>query len=104
MTYPLLLAIERDAAHGARLVAEVITNMATDDEGDDDASAARDAEIAARHRAIAERIVASGALADARRTASERIAQAIASLAPIADGPARQALVTVALATDSRER
>ncbi len=100
LTYPLLLALERDDRL-APLVAEAIADRPGDDGGDGDLA---DAMTAARHRAITERIVGSGALADARRTASERIARAIAALAPIADGPARQALITVALATDSRER
>ncbi|HTM21423.1 MAG TPA: hypothetical protein VL172_12975, partial [Kofleriaceae bacterium] len=45
----------------------------------------------------------TGALADARRLADDRIAAAIAALDPIAAGPARAALITVAEATAQRE-
>ncbi len=112
LTYPLLLALEREPAL-AGLVAEAIAAEEADDgdDGDDAGDAAdpvgragRDEAQGRRHRAITEHIVATGALADARRAASDRIARAIAALAPIDDGPARQALVTVALATDGRER
>lgn len=95
LTYPLLLALEREP----RLAAVVAEAVAAEEAEDGDAAAQT-----LRHRAIADRIVASGALAEARRAASERIARAIAALAPIADGPAKQALITVAMATDGRER
>lgn len=94
LTYPLLLALEREARLPA-LVAEAIA--ASEDDGDGDAQVAR-------HRAISELVVGSGAVADARRTASERIEAGVTALAPLAEGPARQALVTVALATEGRER
>ena len=106
LTYPLLLALDRDARL-APLVAEAIAAEETDGHGDGDGDGdggAAEQALAARHRAIAELIVGCGALADARTAASERIGRAIAALAPIADGPARHALVTVALATDGRER
>ena len=99
LTYPLLLALERDRELTA-VVEEAIA-------AEDDDATADGADGGARdhlHRAIAERIVGCGAVTDARRDASERIGNAIAALAPIGDGPARQALVTVALATDGRER
>jgi octaprenyl-diphosphate synthase len=99
LTYPLLLAIEREP-QVAPLVADAIA-MADDGDADGDGDSPA---LTARHRAITELIISSGALADARRAASERIADAIAALAPLADGPAKQALVTVAMATDSRER
>jgi octaprenyl-diphosphate synthase len=108
LTYPLLLALDREP--GLRAIVE--DALAAEDDGDrrgddrdGDGSDGTDGAAAdARQRAIGERIVACGAVADARRAASERIGRAIAALAPIADGPARQALITVALATDGRER
>jgi octaprenyl-diphosphate synthase len=93
LTYPLLLALEREPGLAA-LAREAIADE--DDGGGDDARRLQ--------ALIGARIVACGAVADARRIASARIAAAVAALAPIADGPARQALVTVALATEGRER
>ena len=62
------------------------------------------AEQVSRHRAIAERIHGCGALADARRAATDRIAKAVASLASIPEGPGKAALTTVAEATATREK
>lgn len=92
LTYPVLLGLERDPALAA-LVGEAIARA------DDGA-----AEQVGRHRAIAERIHACGALADARRAAAERIGKAVASLAGVPDGPGKAALITVAEATAPRER
>lgn len=92
LTYPVLLGLERDPALAA-LVGEAIARA------DDGA-----AEQVGRHRAIAERIHACGALADARRAAAERIGKAVASLAGVPDGPGKAALITVAEATATRER
>ncbi len=102
LTYPLLLALEREP----RLPPLVAEAIAMADDGDDDGAPAQIAAdlLTARHRAITELVTSSGALAEARRTASERIAAAVAALAPLDDGPAKQALITVALATDGRER
>jgi octaprenyl-diphosphate synthase len=92
LTYPVLLGLERDPALEV-LVGEAIA-------GADDAIA----EQVARHRAIAERIHSSGALAEARRAATERITRAVAALASLPDGPGKAALTTVAEATATREK
>jgi octaprenyl-diphosphate synthase len=92
LTYPLLLALEREPT---------LETMVGD------AIAAADTplvEQAPRHRAIAEVIAATGALADARRTAAERIARAIGSLSAVPDGEGRRSLITVAEATASRQQ
>ena len=92
LTYPLLLALAREPKLEA-LVAEAIALA--------DVPAA---EQAPRHRAIAEVIAGTGALADARRAATDRIARAIAALAPVPDGAGKTALITVAEATASRQK
>ncbi len=92
LTYPVLLGLERDPALAA-LIEEAI-------EGTD----APAVEQVVRHRAIAERIHGSGALADARRTAGERVARAVAALVAIPDGPGKVALITVAEAMATREK
>ncbi len=92
LTYPVLLGLERDPALAA-LIGEAI-----------DAVDAPTAEQVVRHRVIGERIHACGALADARRTAGERIARAVAALVAVPDGPGKAALTTVAEATATRER
>ena len=92
LTLPLLLALPRDRELYA-LVADAIA--------DDDA----ELEVQRRrHLAIAARVTATGALAEARAQAGARIARAIDALTVLPDGPARAALVTVAEATASRER
>jgi octaprenyl-diphosphate synthase len=86
LTYPLLLAMEREPGFAA-VVARVIA----------DESGRGHAEVTAGlHR--------TGALVEARRLARARIDSAVAALAPIPDGPARDALVTVAEATALREK
>ncbi len=92
LTYPILLGLERDPSLEA-LVAEAIARA--------DAPAG---EQIAQHRAIAERIHGSGALAEARRAASERIARAVAALAVVPEGAGKAALTTVAEATATREK
>jgi octaprenyl-diphosphate synthase len=93
LTYPVLLGLERDPSLET-LVAEAIDGAETGEAG----------EQVARHRAIAERIHGCGALADARRAATDRIGRAVAALAAVPEGPARAALVTVAEATATREK
>lgn len=92
LTYPVLLGLERDATL-ATLVGEAIAGAESPV-----------AEQVARHRAIAERIHGCGALADARRAATDRIGRAVASLAAIPEGPGKAALTTVAEATATREK
>ncbi len=94
LTYPVLLGLERDPALAA-LVTEAIEHA-----GDTDTLA----DQVARHRAIADRIHGSGALADARRAASEHIGRAVASLSVVPDGAGKSALITVAEATATREK
>ena len=86
LTYPLLLAMERDPAF-----AQVIERAIADD-GE------------RVHAEVVAGLGRTGALVEARRLARARIDAAIAALAPLADGPARTALVTVAEATALREK
>jgi octaprenyl-diphosphate synthase len=92
LTYPVLLGLERDPALEA-LVAEAIERA--------DAPAG---ELVAQHRAIAERIHGCGALADARRAATDRIGRAVTALAVVPEGAGKAALTTVAEATATREK
>lgn len=92
LTYPVLLGLARDPALEA-LVGEAIA----------DADAPAAAQIT-RHRAIAERIHGSGALADARKAAADRINRAVAALSAVPEGPGKAALTTVAEATATREK
>ncbi len=92
LTYPLLLALDREPGLEA-MVAGAIA-----------AADAPVAEQAPLHRAIADIITSTGALADARRAATERIARAIAALTPVPEGDGKMALITVAEATASRQK
>jgi octaprenyl-diphosphate synthase len=84
LTYPLLVALDREPA-----VEALVRRALDDDDGFDAVQAA---------------LVRTGALAEARRLARARIDTAIAALAPLSDGPAKAALVTVAEATALREK
>lgn len=91
MTYPLLVAMSRDDALRAVL--------------EDHVAAGGDADLPAGARAVvAASLERTGALADSRALARERIARGIACLDALDDGPARTALITVAEATALRER
>lgn len=94
LTLPLLLAMDRDPGLHA-LVAEVIATV--DDDSDNSSLALLGPKIGAR-------IEATGALAEARATANQRIARAIAALDVLPVGPGKAALVTVAEATATREK
>jgi octaprenyl-diphosphate synthase len=88
MTYPLILALERDRAMEP-LLRSVIAGETSD--GDD-----------ARFALIVEVLERSGALADCRALADAHAAEAIAALRALPAGRATDALVTVADATVSR--
>lgn len=91
LTYPLIVALDREPALG-RVVAELVAEA--------DASGRLDGGACAE---VAAAMVRTGALAATRRLAEDRVEAAITALAPIADGAARRALVTVAEATLLRE-
>jgi octaprenyl-diphosphate synthase len=91
LTYPLLIAIEREPALAA-IVAELAGEATTGGALSRD----RAAELVAGLRR-------TGALDATRRLAEERVAAAIAALSSLPAGPARDALVTVAEATLLRE-
>lgn len=89
MTYPLILALERDRSTEPLLREVLATSEASD------ADHARFAEIV--------RVLEScGALADCRALAESHAAKAIAMLDSLPAGRATDALVTVAEATVSR--
>ncbi|MDQ3036708.1 MAG: polyprenyl synthetase family protein [Myxococcota bacterium] len=87
MTYPLILAMERDAATEPLLRAVI-----DGDEGDE----------AARFAQIAKVLERSGALADCRTLAETHAARAVDALAALPQGRAIDSLVTVAEATVAR--
>jgi len=92
LTYPLLLALEREPALEGAIAA-----VLAEDEELGAPSAARCAEVSAG-------LVRTRALADARTLAIARIDAAIDALAPLPDGSAKAALITVAEATALREK
>ncbi len=89
MTYPLLLALERDP--------ELEPIVAAHAGGDHDPPAHAVATIAAS-------LERTGALADSRALALDRVDRGVAALAALPAGPAIDALVTVAEATAHREK
>lgn len=88
-TYPLIVALRRDPALRP-LLEEALRSSGDLPE--------------TMTRTVLASMERTGALADCRALAHERVRQAVASLAPIADGPGKTALVTVAEATVYRER
>ncbi len=90
VTYPLLLALERDASLRP-LAAEILAGAA---------DATSPAGLGDRVR---DALVASGSVRDCRTLAVKRARAAIACLEPIADGPGREALVALAEAIVHRE-
>lgn len=86
ITYPLVIAIERDPALQPRLVALLAEPEPRRDE----------------LAAIASAVRASGALAQTRALAEEHVEKALAVLEELPAGPPRDALVTVALASLER--
>ncbi len=93
LTYPLLVALDRDPAleGSVHALLAAVAELGA-------ASPQRCAEVAAALRR------ATGALVEACRLAAARIAAGIAALDALPDGPARAALVTVAEATALREK
>ncbi|HTJ41928.1 MAG TPA: polyprenyl synthetase family protein [Kofleriaceae bacterium] len=91
LTYPLIVALDREPALG-RVVAALVEHA--------DESGALDAGACAE---VASALARTGALAATRAMAEQRVELAIESLAPLAEGPAKRALVTVAEATLLRE-
>jgi len=86
ITYPLVVALERDAALHPRLVALLAEPEPRRDE----------------LSAIAATVRATGALAATRALAEEHVERALAVLEELPAGPPRDALVTVALASLER--
>ena len=86
LTYPLLVAMERDAD-----VAAIVARAISDDSE-------------RGYREVAAGLVRSGALIEGRRLARARIDSAVAALDVLPDGPAKAALITVAEATALREK
>jgi octaprenyl-diphosphate synthase len=87
MTFPMVVALERDASLRARFTA-----LLADENPDHTALVA-----------IANAVRATGALAATRALAEEHAQRAIEALAPLPAGPARDALETVALASLERQ-
>jgi octaprenyl-diphosphate synthase len=87
ITYPLVIALERDPGLAGQLDAMLATDAAPS--GDQLA-------------AIAARVRATGALTATRALAEEHVQRALAVLDELPAGPAREALVTVALASLER--
>jgi len=86
ITYPLVVAMERDTALHARLVTLLAEPLPRRDE----------------LAAIAAAVRATGALAATRALAEEHVERALAMLDELPAGPPRDALVTVALASLER--
>ena len=91
LTYPVLIAIEREPA-----LREVVAALCAEVEATGVVDPAGCAEVVAGLRR-------TGALEATRKLGEERVESAIAALAPLPAGPARDALVTVAEATLLRE-
>lgn len=89
VTYPLLLAIQRDAA------LRPLLEQALEDGGNMPETL---------QRTVLASLERTRALQDCRDLARTRVRQAIDCLDPIADGPGKTALITVAEATVYRER
>jgi octaprenyl-diphosphate synthase len=87
VTFPMVVALERDPGLRDRL----------------EAMLAREACAADELAAIAGAIRATGALTAARRLAEDHVQKALATLAELPAGPARDALETVALASLERQ-
>jgi octaprenyl-diphosphate synthase len=90
MTYPLLLALQRDGS--IRRLVERLLHMPVDDP------------LALRFRArVQRRLLTTGSIRDCRALARRRADDAIACLSSIPDGPGRTALATLAAVPVERE-
>jgi octaprenyl-diphosphate synthase len=87
VTFPMVVALERDAGLRARLEAMVAEESVRADE----------------LAAIASAIRATGSLVATRQLAEEHVRRAVATLEVLPAGPARDALETVALASLERQ-
>ncbi|MBA3541837.1 MAG: polyprenyl synthetase family protein [Deltaproteobacteria bacterium] len=92
ITYPLVIALEREPALRTR-----IERAITSDQTIDLTDAAR-----SELQAIALAVRETGALLATRKLAEEHVDQALAALAELPPGPSRDALTTVALASLER--
>ncbi|NOY92665.1 MAG: polyprenyl synthetase family protein [Deltaproteobacteria bacterium] len=91
MTYPLILALERDAS--LRPLLEQVVTLGAD--------AVLEPTVGA---GLLEAMQRTGAAEESRGLARERCAQAVACLDALDDSPAKDALITVAHATVHREK
>ena len=89
ITYPMLLAIEREPALAARLEAAI--------RDESEGNAALAAEVGAA-------LVRTKAIDDTRATASKLADEAVAALARVPAGPERESLTTIALALPHRRK
>lgn len=102
LTYPLIVALERDPTLGPRieaLLVEVPRGERSEREGE---APRRIDATRAELAAIGTAVRATGALAATRALAEEHVRQALAVLEALPAGPPRDALVTVALASLER--
>lgn len=90
MTYPLILAVERDPA-----LAPILEEILAGPVGEPPPAPLR--------RRVLEALVTTGSMDDCQQLARERAAEAVACLSGLRAGPGRDALVTVAEATVHRE-
>lgn len=93
VTYPLILAMERDDS-----LAPLLEQALADGAGGDTPLPET------VERTVAAAMERTGALADCRALAGERVTRAIGSLDPLPDGPGKTALVTVAETTVYRQK
>jgi octaprenyl-diphosphate synthase len=104
MTYPLILAMERDRAAIEPLLRAVIEGAegASIEGTESAASHGHDLDESARFAEIARILQRTGALADCRALAESHAARAVEALATLPEGKPTDALVTVAEATVTR--
>ena len=94
ITYPLILALQRDDS-----LAPLLEQALFDSAGGGDTPLPETVE-----RTVMAALERTGALADARQLAGERVTRAITCLDDLPDGPGKTALITVAEATVYRQK